>query len=112
MFPQLSQFDLHHRIAENPAPTIVFFSSEGCSSCRHLREILEQLRHLHPEWPVYQVDALAEMGLVREFEIFHLPAVFLFLQGIFHSEISCAASPSAIETAVGAAMLVPPREAP
>jgi thioredoxin-like negative regulator of GroEL len=112
MFPQLSQSDLYHRIADNPAPTIVFFSSEGCSSCRHLREILEQLRHLHPEWPIYQIDALAEMGLVREFEVFHLPSMFLFVQGTFHSEISCVASRSAIETAVRAAMLVPPQEAP
>jgi thioredoxin-like negative regulator of GroEL len=112
MFPQLSQFDLHHRIAENRAPTIVFFSSDGCSSCRHLQQILEQVQSRRPEWLVYEVDAQAEMGLTQEFEIFHLPAMFLFKKGNFHREISCEASPSAIEEAVTAAMRQPAQEAP
>ena len=112
MFPQLSQFDLHHRIAENPAPTIVFFGSDGCSSCRHLHEILKLVRQRRPDWLVYEIDAQAEMGLTREFEVFHLPAMFLFKQGNFHCEISCEASPSAVEEAVTAAMQQPAQEAP
>jgi thioredoxin 1 len=112
MFPQLSQSDLHHRIAENPAPTIVFFRSDACSSCRHLHKILEQVHRHRPDWLVYEVDAQAEIGLTREFEIFHLPAIFLFKQGDFHCEISCEASPSAVEEAVTEAMRQPAQEAP
>ena len=112
MFAQLSQFDLHQHIAENATPTLVFFSTDGCSSCRHLKQILLQLQNRHPEWMLYEVDAQKEMGLTSEFEVFHLPAIFLFDQGEYHSEISCAASVSAIEEAVSQALRAQPQEAP
>ena len=112
MFPQLSQFDLHHRIASNSAPTLVFFSSRACGSCRQLKQALETVRHNRPAWLIYEVDAEREGGLVREFEVFHLPAIFLFKDGDFHCEISSLATPEALEAAVEAALAQPPGEAP
>lgn len=112
MFPKLTQFDLHHRIEANPAPTLVFFTSAACGSCRQLRAALEELRHIRPDWLVYEVDAEQEGGLVREFEIFHLPAMFLFHQGRFHREISCPPTPQAIESAIVENLAHPPEEAP
>ncbi len=112
MFPQLSQFDLHHRIAASPAPTLVFFTSRACGSCRQLRRALEVLRHKRPDWLIYEVDAEREGGLVREFEVFHLPAMFLFKDGDFHREIDSLATPQALEAAIEAALAQPPGEAP
>lgn len=112
MFPRLSQFDLHHRIENNPSPTLVFFSSPSCGSCRQLRTALGELRRRRPEWLVYEIDAEQEGGLVREFEVFHLPAMFLFHRGRFHREISCPPTASEIETAVLAGLVQPPQEAP
>ena len=40
MFEKLSQFDLHHRIAEEQDPALVFFTSTECGACRHIRIIL------------------------------------------------------------------------
>lgn len=93
-------------------PTLVFFSSAGCSSCRHLQRILEETSAGHPEWLIYQVDAQQDIALAREFEVFHLPALFLFDQGNYHSEISCEATTAAIEEAVNSALKCPPQEAP
>lgn len=112
MLAQLDQFNLHHRIAEYKAPALVMFSSRSCSSCRHLKQILEQLATVHPEWAVFEVDAQRDMALTREFEVFHLPALFLFYQGVFHSEIACEASLGAIEAATARALQEPPSEAP
>lgn len=112
MFPRLTQFDLHHRIEANASPTLVFFTSSACGSCRQLRRALEELRHNHPDWLIYEVDAEEEGGLVREFEVFHLPAMFLFYAGRFHREISSAATPSAIEAAILSTLDQPPHEAP
>ena len=93
-------------------PTLVFFSSAGCSSCRHLQRILEETSAKHPEWLIYQVDTQQDIALAREFEVFQLPALFLFHRGNFHSEICCEATQAAIAAAVDTALQNPPQEAP
>jgi len=112
MLPQLDQFNLHHRIAENKSPTVVLFTSGACSSCRHFKRILEQVTHRHPEWLAFEVDAQRDMALTREFEVFHLPAAFLFHRGIFHCELSCEASVAAVEAAITRALQQAPQDAP
>lgn len=112
MLEQLTQFDLHHRIAELAQTTLVLFTSADCGSCRHLKAVLTRISQSHRDWRVYEVDAQAEMGLTREFEVFHLPALFLFSAGQFHAELQCPASVGAIENAVAAALLEPAGEAP
>lgn len=112
MFEKLNQFDLHHRIASENTPTLVFFTAEGCSSCQYLKQILSQISKKNPFWRLYEVDAAQEMGLTREFEVFHLPALFLFHNGEFHAELQCEARIPSIEAAVEAALQQPPQEAP
>jgi len=58
------------------------------------------------------VDAQREMALTREFEVFHLPTLFLFTQGQFHAELRCDSTPSAIEGAIISALKQPAQEAP
>lgn len=112
MLSQLDQFNFHHRISEDPAPTLTLFTSSACSSCRHLKRILEQLSLRQPAWILYEVDAQRDMALTHEFEIFHLPALFLFHGGLFHSEIQCDASVAAVEATVIEALQKGPLEAP
>jgi len=112
MFQKLTQFDLHHRIAENNATTLVYFSALGCASCRHLKGILALLAQQQPSWRVFEVDAQEDMALTQEFEVFHLPSLFLFLNGEFHQEIKCEASASSIVQAVELASSQPAHEAP
>ena len=112
MLEKLTQFDLHHRIAEQPATSLVLFTSVACASCRYFKVILTKVAELHEDWHVYEVDAQHEMGLTREFEVFHLPALFLFHAGEFHAELHCQASIEAVELAVSDALRKPAREAP
>lgn len=112
MFERLSQFDLHHRLAESTGIDLIFFSAPSCGACRHLRQVLKALKQQRPQWHVYEVDAQLDMALAREFEVFHLPAMFLFQAGRYHCALHAKASASAIESAVTAALARPAEEAP
>ncbi len=111
MLPKMSQFSLHHRIAKDPALTLVFFTSPACIACRHLKRVLHEVQIQHPNVRIYKVDAEREGGLVREFEIFHLPALFLFSDGNYHCALDCEARVEAIERAIEEALQLPAEEA-
>lgn len=110
--PTLSQFDLHHRLADMTGVALVMFSSPGCGGCRHLRRVLQEVVGLQPAWRVFEVDAQRDPGLSNEFEVFHLPTVFLFLDGEFHCRLEAEARPAAIVSAAHAALQQPAEEAP
>lgn len=112
MFAQLTQFDLHHRLGEADGISLVYFSAPHCGACRHLARALTEARLRHPEWGIYEVDAQAEMGLVREFEVFHLPSMFLFVNGHYHRALHSEARADAIEKAIDEALSQPAEEAP
>ncbi len=108
----MSQFDLYQRIAEAPAPTLVFFTSPACGACRHLKQVLHEVQTRHPDWRIFEIDAVQEGGLVNEFEVFHLPALFLFSGGDYHRALNCEARTDTIERAVETALRLPAEEAP
>lgn len=61
---------------------------------------------------VFEVDVEQEQGLAREFEIFHLPALYVFQNGQFHGELQAEARIEAIQQALNAALNTPPQEMP
>ena len=110
--PALTQFDFHARLADSAGVTLAAFVSPGCGACRHLRLVLQRLRQHEPRWRVFEIDAQAEQALVNELEVFHLPAIFLFLNGQYHCELQAEAKPLSIVSAVHAALQQPAEEAP
>lgn len=92
--------------------TLLAFTGAACGSCRHLRRVLLALHELRPNWQLFEVDAEREAGLVNEFEVFHLPTVFLYHDGQFHCPLTAEADPAAIIRAVDAALQQPAQEAP
>lgn len=110
--PALSQFDFHARLAETPGTALVMFTSPDCGGCRHLRRVLGEVHRLQPGWQIFEVDAQRDQALTHEFEIFHLPTLFVFRDGDFHCQLQAEARPAAIIAAVGLALQQPPQEAP
>lgn len=110
--PTLSQFDFHPRLADMTGPALVMFSSPGCGGCRHLRRVLQEVAEREPAWHIFEVDAQRDSALVNEFEVFHLPTVFLFQGGEFHSQLRAEARPVAIISATHEALRQPAEEAP
>lgn len=110
--PPLTQFDLHHRLAEVAGPAVVCFTAAACGSCRQMRRALAALRGAWPEVSVFEVDAQHEAGLTREFGVFHLPALFLFVDGEYHRPVEAEPLPERLAAAIDAALGLPPLEAP
>lgn len=110
--PTLDQFEFHSRLGASSGPALVMFTSPDCGGCRHLRGVLLEVRRQHPEWGYFEVDAQRDQALSNEFEVFHLPTVFLFSAGQFHCRLDAEARPSAIIAATHAALQQPAEEAP
>lgn len=109
---QLDQFDFHHRIESMRCPTLVMFGSPGCGSCKHLRMVLSSVQQRQPDWQFFEVDAQRDPGLAHEFEVFHLPTLYLFYNGEFHCELRAEARTATIAAATLAALRQPAEEAP
>ncbi len=108
----LSQFDFHHRLTDSTGAALVMFTSPDCGSCRQLRQVMHRVRTAQSGWQLLEVDAQRDLALSYEFEVFHLPTVFLFFGGHFHGQLQCEAHPEAVISAVLAALQQPAEEAP
>ena len=111
-FAALSQFDFHARLADTAGPALILFTAAGCGGCRHLRRVLREVQRREPAWRVYEVDAERDAALTNEFEVFHLPTVFLFSNGDFHCQLEAEARPAAIISATRSALQQTAQEAP
>ncbi len=109
---QLSQFDFHHTLAQAEGVSLVYFTAPGCGACRQLKHILESSPQEFALLNVFEVDAQQDMALTREFEVFHLPAMFLYKDGHFHAPIHAEPQPASLIAAIEAALAQPPQEAP
>jgi thiol-disulfide isomerase/thioredoxin len=108
---RLNQFSFYPTLAETSGPALVFFSAASCGSCRHWKQLLESFAS-SDGIPVFEVDAGIDQALAQEFELFHLPALFLFVDGDYHCPLQCEASPPKLRTALAAARALPAEEAP
>jgi len=111
-FPQLDQFEFHHRLARTAGVAIVLFTSRGCASCKAWKLLLAEYRRKHTETLVFEVDAERDLALTREFNVFHLPGLFLYVGGRYHSALQCEARPEALHNAITAALAAPAHEPP
>lgn len=110
--PRLTQFDFHHVLGEQPGLSVVLFTKPGCSSCKQWRRLLVEYRAQAPQARVFAVDAEEDAALAREFELFHLPALFLFRDGRYHAALQSEARLPALRAAIAAAALGPAQDAP
>jgi thioredoxin-like negative regulator of GroEL len=109
---RLDQFSFHPSLAEVSGPAVVFFSAAACASCRHWKILLDEFAAATDGLPVFEVDAGQDQALAREFELFHLPALYLFLDGEYHRPLACEASLPRLRAAIADALALPAEEAP
>lgn len=108
----LNELEFYSTLAETVGPSIVFFTKPGCSACRMWQHLLDELLLQRHDIHVYQVDAEQNMGLTHEYELFHLPALFLFQNGEFHCALQAEARLPHLIAAINAALVAPAEEAP
>ena len=112
MVTPLSQAEFHHVLAETPGRALVYFTGPACGACKRLKGLFEREAARVAGLTLFEVDAEREMGLVREFEVFHLPSLFLFIDGCYHAPIHAEATPSALLAAIVNAAALPAEAAP
>jgi thioredoxin-like negative regulator of GroEL len=108
----LDQFNFHHALAQTEGVSLVYFTSPACGSCKRLKSIFEHHPDEFSRIKLFEVDAQRESALSNEFEVFHLPSMFLYNDGEFHAEIHAEPLPHAIISAVESALALPAMEAP
>lgn len=108
----LDQFDFHQVIERTQGIVLVMFTAPGCGACRRWRAMLTELDARRADLRVFEVDAAQDLALAREFEVFHLPAVFVFVDGTYHCALHSEAHPERIEAALQSALMAPAEEAP
>lgn len=112
MLRRLGQHDFHHTLDDVSGVSLVLFTGPACGTCHRLKYLLRERADLFSDLHLFEVDAQQEMGLVREFEVFHLPGMFLFRDGQFHCQLHAPAVPEALRTAIDRALAGPAQEAP
>ena len=110
--PKLDQFDFHARLADTTGTALIMFTSPDCGGCRHLHRVLQEVRRKEPGWQVFEVDAQRDPALSNEFEVFHLPTVFVFHDGVFHCQLEAESSTASIISTTRSALRQPAAEAP
>ena len=108
----LDQFNFHHVLAETPGIAVVLFTGPDCGACRRVKGLLCDMVSAGEPWMLYEVDASRDGGLAREFEVFHLPSLFVYRDGRYHAPLHAEAAPERIRAAVAAMLVRPALEAP
>jgi len=108
----LTQFNFYPQLEQTKGLSLIYFSAHFCSSCKHLTHILTKLAAEQDKLTVFQVDAQQDQALVAEYEVFHLPALFLFNNGHYHAQLQCEARIPSILDAIQKAANQPAEEAP
>jgi len=108
----LDQFNFHHILAEIPGTALVVFTGPDCGACRRVKALLSDLAATGEPWSLFEVDAARDPGLAREFEVFHLPSLFLYQDGHFHAPLHAEPLPGPLRTAVARTLARPALEAP
>ncbi|MEJ2359910.1 MAG: thioredoxin family protein [Gammaproteobacteria bacterium] len=109
---KLDDTDFYAVIQETLGASIVFFSNEGCNSCRYWKALLDQLAGTRPTLNIFEVDAQQSMGLTREYEVFHLPSLFVFVNGQYHAPLQCEARLDTIDHSLDKVLAAPAQDAP
>lgn len=99
-------------LATTHGVVLVFFTAPSCGACRQLKLVLSKMIAENATFQVFEVDAVHNGGLVNALEVFHLPAMFLYVNGRYHRAIYCEALPQRIQQAIDIALLLPAEEEP
>ncbi|MEZ5453115.1 MAG: thioredoxin family protein [Thiothrix sp.] len=109
---RLDDLNFHHVLTETPGVALVFFTAPNCGACRSLKQALGKFLREYEPLPVFEVDAVHNGGLVNALEVFHLPAMFLYVDGNYHRELQCVPLPARIDAAIRQAKNLPSEEEP
>jgi thioredoxin 1 len=110
-FVELTEFDFHSQLSASSGVAVVMFSGPACGACKRLEKYL-------PAWlgakvnHFYKVDAQRSTALARAYEVFHLPGLFVFVNGHYHAPLQAEAAPAPMTAALDNLLHKPAHEEP
>lgn len=107
----LTEFDFYPTLARTEGLILVLFSSPTCGSCRTVEKRLPKAAE-GCVTDLFKVDVQQSTGLARAFDVFHLPALFLFVDGHFHAQLTCEITSAKLQQAIEDALAMPAEEEP
>ncbi|WP_038052904.1 thioredoxin family protein [Thioalkalivibrio sp. ALJ1] len=110
--PRLTQFDFHQCLMDVSGPAVILFTRQGCGSCKVMGRVLAQWRTESDSPALFVVDAETDTALVREFEVFHLPALFVFHSGAYHGRLEAPPRLLLLRETLADVLSRPPEDAP
>lgn len=111
VFSRLPEGAFHARLAATRGVAVVLFTAPHCGSCRSWKVLLPNALAGIAEH-FFEVDVAEATGVARCFDIFHLPAVYLYRDGVFHAELQCEARTQVIRENALDALHAPAAEEP
>ena len=110
-FIPLTEFDFHHVLGETQGACLVMFTSPDCGTCRRIEQLLPTISP-----PIvtglYKVDVQQATAMARQYDIFHLPTLFLYYNGQFHAKVECEVTPTKLKETIERALAEPAEEEP
>jgi len=111
LMQELNEFNFHAALADRTGVSLVMFSGPDCGTCRRLEKIFP---HLIPDRTVhlYKVNVQKATSLARAYEVFHLPSLFVFVDGQYHGPLHAEPTPEKFSRALSALLAAPAQEEP
>ncbi len=110
-FNSLGDSDFYHELAATAGPVLVMFGAPTCGTCRKVEKLLP-IAVAGLVSGLYKVDVQQSMGLARAYEVFHLPALFLFVDGRYHAPLESEVTAVKMQQALEQALAAPPQDEP
>jgi thioredoxin-like negative regulator of GroEL len=107
----LTEFDFHPTLAQSIGVSLVLFSGPDCGTCRQVEKLLPQCVEGMVS-ALYKVDVQQSTALAREYEVFHLPALFMFVDGAYHALLHSEATPAKLRQVIENALALPAEDEP
>lgn len=110
-FLELTESDFYPRLSASSGVSVVMFSGPDCGACKRIEKYL-------PDWlgrqanHLYKIDAQRCTGLARAYDVFHLPSLFVFVDGHYHAQLQAEAAPGPMRAALENLLAEPAREEP
>ncbi len=95
--------DLDRALHDAPGPVLVVVTRPGCGACAAVKAALAGVS-APPGLAAWEVDATTAPALVDELDIFHLPALWLFLDGEPSAPLDAPPVPARLDAAIHAAL--------
>lgn len=104
----LTDASLYPALDEAGGSAVVAFGTPACGGCRRLRALLPALQQAVAGLPVAYAEAERCPGVLADLDAFHLPAIWLFVNGDPWAPIEAPLTVTALAEAIAAAQAGPP----